>query len=254
MTTTPGDRPQSGRGGVTAAFTGFLCALTPFLTSRDLRAVEQVSRLDRAMTRDLWAMCAQKIDKAPSGTLMRVLRHECLSWCGAYAWNVARTYLRNHLQSLECEPMNLGIDPPNKGTSPMWVQLQVAPSCASNEEFFLSLQWRFTRKGLQGPGAVLCDDYAAHIAPDARRQTSVTLDKCTTYLLHVLVHFGLCDAGINYAFVNSREESEWIIAIWFHLGVAPVLPLQHRYDVATNRFTEGTQYQRHHAHIQLEKA
>lgn len=98
-------------GGITPQFPSFVCALTQFLGSSDLRQLERVSKTDKTALDTLWNTCArlyQKYGETPP--CVRLLRQQAagdtaspggpsLAMCRPYLWSIACARIQSHFRT-----------------------------------------------------------------------------------------------------------------------------------------------------------
>jgi hypothetical protein len=244
--------------------------MTQFLGSEDTRALALVSRTDQTTVRSLWESSALFFSRRPAFALMQALRgnedgdgadgdatnpvHK------AYAWSHAYMYLRSRLESSECPLLQFGCNGDSQHIGNGFSQVSIFAQYG-----FSGLPLRFCvtldalnlpiiRNMSWFPCASFALDFKAWcpcprplpITPE--RDLSVC--QLAPLLLKMLMHHGYQDT--HFVYVHSVTHAEWIIDIWFGLGVTTVLlHLECQNAEVLTQIRTGHLYQRWEAHIHV---
>jgi hypothetical protein len=242
------------RNAVTEQIGSFLCALTPFMTSSDIRVLARVTRLDHAHTDAMWSLCASlchpKTKVQPTYLGAQALRHGTMPpFCRSYLWSVAASRVQEWLDCLaslqsggrccigfmtikrcrcalrsrcssfvRCE-YTVGGDHRRHSFE---LDTKGESGCTHTiGPYFPSCPW------LQSDWRVVYDVLFPLGRPEVQGNLSsaFSMRKCPAppSLLLMLIHLG---EEMDHVYVNSPKVVDQLIFVWFTLGVAPRLRLK----------------------------
>lgn len=237
--------------GVSCAFPSFVCAMTQFLDSSDLRQLECVSRADKTALDTLWRTCARLYQGygviPPCVHLLReqpTVAMGPLAMSRPYLWSIACLRIQSYLQTCEGHSHSLSFLIRNEHSLANSHCDKRCPFYSDWDEYVLDLTDRTDITNIRhwvSPGtgnflhhALTCRRLQYIWGPDILNRVfpRSTTTTTTTYkareiaptLLRVLVRNGL---DLSYCYVPRVQP--WA-TLWFTLDVAPRLPLHQMSD------------------------
>jgi hypothetical protein len=229
------------RRGITYRLSGFATALTQFLGCRDIKALSGVSRHDQYTTEKMWAMGDSAIQPSypwplslvDKPTLHSVLRQQHPRYPLWYAYAEARALhlVREALVHL-----------------PMRLRIIMGRDDLANVHLTNGINlWYFGDNGHQEDGFFQIESSTEEIDPlsgvlthafeQAKEWAALPLlekgdyrlascmpSECARFLLGYLLIAG---PMLNFVWVRHRTHTEPLASLWFRLGVAETLAIEH---------------------------